>query len=106
MKIITESVSPQYTLIERKVIQIKTKLLIPEQKLAKYATGLAISGEHKGNLVLYMSYDQIEIDSFEKKLVLVPTLHVICQVEPEEHEEAVDPYALPVKKEPWLNLKD
>ena len=53
-----------------------------------------------------MSYDQIEIDSFEKKLVLVPTLHVICQVEPEEHEEAVDPYALPVKKEPWLNLKD
>lgn len=104
MKIVPESVNPHYTLIERKVIQIKTNLYVPEQKLTKYSTGQALNGEHKDKIVLYMSYDQVEIDSFDKKYILVPTHHVICEVEPEEHEEVSDPFNLPKKSEPWHNL--
>lgn len=107
MRVVPSSINPNYTLIEKKVIQIKTTLHLPEQKVCKYATGKALTGEHKDKIVLYISYDQIEINSISnrfKPLFLVPTPHVMCVVEPEDDEHVTDPINLPEENEPWMNL--
>lgn len=104
MRVIEDSIHQAYTMVEKVAIRIKTNLELPDTNGMKYSTGRVLSGEKKGSYVVYLSYDQIEINDFSRKILLVPSNHVLCAVEPEENEEVVTPITLPRKDEPWLNL--
>lgn len=104
MRVIEESIHQAYVMVEKVVIRIKTNLELPDTNSMKYCTGIVLSGERKGKYVVYLSYDQIEINDFSRKILLVPVNHVLCEVEPEENEEVVAPVKFARKEEPWLNL--
>lgn len=105
MKVITDSIHKSFVMIEKVTLQVKTNLVLLDKGLSKYATGRILSGPDKGKIVIYLTYDQIEIEDFGTKILLVNLQHVLCEVEPEDHEEVVVVNKYTEKQEPWLNLK-
>jgi len=106
MKIVHESVNQHYTLIEKVNFVPKAKdgrrLILPEERHFKHAYGKCLNGERKDKLVMFLTYDIIELPKAD--IVLIPSQHILCEVVCEDWEEALTPQAITVQEEPWLNL--
>ena len=107
MKIVHESVNPNFTLIEKVTFAPKAKegekrLILPEDRYFKHAYGKCLNGEKKDKIVMFLTYDVIELPKAD--IVLIPSQHILCEVVCEDWEEAIQPSKIQVATEPWINL--
>jgi len=90
MKIVDESISKDYILVERKRVQKKSQLIIVSHTEPNNLVGLVISGELKDKLVLFVNCGTVKINLTGKDTFLVPVRDVLAVVEAETDEEIVD----------------
>ena len=91
MKILNDTIHEHFVLVEEKIIRTKTDLIMLEDRRnIKNGIALVLSGENEGKLMVYLKYDRIEVENQGKKHYLVPKHHLLCEVEIEESETAID----------------
>jgi len=73
MKILNDTIQEHFVLVEEKIIRTKTDLIMLEDRRnIKNGIALVLSGENEGKLMVYLKYDQIEVENQGKKHYLVP----------------------------------
>ena len=104
MKVVPDSIHKGYVMLKKVAIQQKSNLVLLQNTVSRAALGRVIHGEMAGKIVMYLVYDQIEVDELLQKVLLVPVQHILCEIEPEEFEDVTEISKYEPKPEPWLNM--
>lgn len=90
MKIVANTICPDYVWLEKKRIGKKSSIIVLNQTEPNYMTGLVLTGELQDKLVLFVNCGTVRINTSGKETFLVPFRDILAEVQPEEDEEVTD----------------
>lgn len=103
MKILTDSINPHYSTIQRMSVVPKGGIILLDNGRDKFCYGKITSGEHKDKLVIYLAYDVHKVESSNSSIEIVPNNNIIAGFELDDNEALQPFYKYVEKPAEWLN---